>query len=392
MIISWIIYFATVLLASVFFLLYKDLLSLILFLTVLCIPVILLVINLVSFLLAKIEVEINETGSGISKPIKILVKVTNRSPFAITHVKLLAKFRNLFLNTEYSCEFVINSAPFSSKKFTYELKSEHIGNIDFSIKKAEIYDFFSLWKFSKHLGVSKIIPIYPETVGVSSTIRPNNFFIGEADKFSKAKAGDDPSEIFNIREYTEGDKLNKIHWKLTSKTDKCLVKEYSLPVSDNIFIYLDLKIPDFSDESVKLVNSLIKTYTSVSLDFAEKGISHYVGWYDIRKNSFVKAKVTTKADVFLALKKIFSSSVFASETMLENCDFFLKSKYSHIILMSSNSVTEVESLFTAFDLSLSLISIVSFGIGRYEVPTDAETRYISVIPDTEEQCLYGITF
>lgn len=392
MIISWIIYFAVAIATGAFFVLYKDLLALILFLSVLCIPVILFVMHLVSYLLTKIEVQIEDSSFGIDKPAKILITVKNSSPFAVTHIKLTAKCKNLFLNTEHDCRFVISAAPFSTKVFTYEMSSEHIGNIEFSIKKAQFYDFFSLFRLDKSIKTSKIIPVYPETVSVSGVIRPNNFFVGEAEKFSSSKAGDDPSEIFNIREYAEGDKLNKIHWKLTSKTDKYMVKEYSLPVSDNIFIYLDLKAKDTSDESLKKIDSLIKTYASVSLNFAKKSITHYVGWYNCRRNAFVKTKIKSESDVYLALSRIFSDSVFTSEPMLERCEFFLKSKYSHIILMSSNSAKDAESMFAGFDLSLALLSIISVEFERSEIPSTAETSFIPVIPDSEERCLYGVKF
>lgn len=214
MIISWIIYFILAVATGAFFILYKDLLALVLLLSVLCIPFILLLIHSVSFFLTKITVEIDDKEAGLGKPVKILIKVKNSSPFAVTHIKVFTKCTNLFLNAEHDCKFIISAAPFSTKVFTYEMKSEHIGNIDFTLKKAVFYDYFSLFRLTRKIKTTKIIPVFPETVAVAAEIRPNNWFVGEADKFSNAKAGDDPSEVFNIREYIEGDKLNKVHWKL----------------------------------------------------------------------------------------------------------------------------------------------------------------------------------
>ena len=392
MIISWIIYFAVAIVTGVFFVLYKDLLAFILFLSVLCVPLLLIIELLTAFLLTKIEIEVKESSLGIGKPLKILVKVKNHSPFSVTHIKMTTKCRNLFLNTEHDCKFVISASPFSTKTFTYELNSEHIGNVDFCAKKAVFYDLFSMFSLKKRINVTKIVPIYPQNVPVSSSIRPNNWFMGESEKFSSAKAGDDPSEVFNIREYIDGDKLNKIHWKLTSKTDKYMVKEYSLPVSDNIFIYLDFKVKDTLDESLKLVDSLVKSYMSISLDFAKKGITHYVGWYNQERKMFIKAKIKSPQDVYMTLGRIFSDSVYTDEPKLENCDFFQKSKYSHIILMSSNSAKDVESIFAGFNLSLSLLSVVSVSYEKNQAPSNSNARFITVIPDAEEHCLHGIKF
>lgn len=390
MIISWIIFFLVAVATGVFFVLYKDVIALILFLSVLLIPIVLLIIHLISFLLTKIDVEIEESNASTKKPIKIIISIENKSPFSITHIRVDAKFKNRFFDTEHDCRFVISSTPFSTKKLKYEISSVHIGNIDFLLKKAVFYDYFSMFRFSKRINITKVVPIYPESVPVSVEVRPNNFFLGEADKFSRVKAGDDPSEVFNIREYIQGDKLNKIHWKLTSKTDKYMVKEYSLPVSDNIFIYLDLKCKDESEESLLLIDSLIKSFFSISKEFINKGIIHYVGWYNSRRNVFVKSKIKTDADIYLTLNKIFSDTVFYDEPMLENCDFFSKHRYSHIVLMTSNSAKDVEKLFSGFDTSISLFSIVAIENERDDFPSDDETMFVPVVPECEEKCLYGI--
>ncbi len=392
MIISWLIYLAVAIGTGAFFVFYSDLIALIVLITVLAIPVLLFIIHFLAFVFTKIEVEVNDEKADLENPVKILIKVKNNSPFPVTHIRLSSGCKNLFLNTEYKARFVINSVPFSQKVFTYELNSEHIGNIEFTLEKASFYDFFSMFRLSKKLNIKRIVPLYPQTVSVSSHIRPNNWFVGEADKFSNVKAGDDPSEIFDIREYVEGDKLNKIHWKLSSKTDTFMVKEYSLPVSDNVFIYLDLKAKDTTDESLGLIDSLLKTYASVSLSFARKNIEHYVGWYNARTSVFVKTKIKSESDVYITLGRIFSDTIFVDEPMFEKCDFFLKQKYSHIITITSNPAKDAETIFAGFDISLSLLSVVCVEYERSEIPAMDNTKFIPVIPGAEEKCLYHIKF
>lgn len=392
MIISWIIYFVVAVACGIFFVLYKDLLALILFLSILCLPVILFVIHLISFLCSKIEVIADKNSAGIDNPVKVMIRIKNNSPFPVTHIKMTAKCKNLFLNTEHDCKFVVNSSPFSIKEFAYEMDSKYIGNIDFVIKKASFYDFFSLFRLTKNIKVSKIIPVFPSTVSVSVTIRPNDYFAGESDIFSTTKAGDDPSEVFNIREYTEGDKLNRIHWKLTTKTDKYMVKDYSLPVNDNIFIYVDLKTASAEETALQQINSLIKCYASVSLDFAQKGIAHVVCWYNCQRHVFNSARIAEPSDVYLTLSRIYSDSVFTNTPMMEKCDILLKNRFSHIIFMSTNSAKEVETAFAEFELDISLVSIVCVEYERSETPSYTTTEFIPVVPGHEEKCLYDIRF
>ena len=52
--------------------------------------------------------------------------------------------------------------------------------------------------------------------------------------------GDDPSELFELRDYQPGDKISRVHWKLSDKHDRLIVKEYGRVVSAETLILLDL--------------------------------------------------------------------------------------------------------------------------------------------------------
>ena len=58
----------------------------------------------------------------------------------------------------------------------------------------------------------------------------------ESFRYSGARPGDDPGETFDIREYQEGDSIRQIHWKLTGKLDKMMIRQRSFPVDDTVLI------------------------------------------------------------------------------------------------------------------------------------------------------------
>ena len=64
--------------------------------------------------------------------------------------------------------------------------------------------------------------------------------VDESDIFSKDKAGNDVSELFGIRPFMDGDSLNKVHWNLSARTNETMVREFSMPVESNIYVYIDL--------------------------------------------------------------------------------------------------------------------------------------------------------
>ena len=52
---------------------------------------------------------------------------------------------------------------------------------------------------------------------------------GEGERYSQRKAGDDPTELFALREWREGDRLSRVHWKLSQKWGGPLSRSWGFP-------------------------------------------------------------------------------------------------------------------------------------------------------------------
>lgn len=93
------------------------------------------------------------------------------------------------------------------------------------------------------------------------------YFMGSSDNFNTEKPGDDPSEIFAIREYQSGDRPRSIHWKQSVKTDSLLVKEMSLPKEDNIMLIFDC---------TEKLQRAVELFGNISYSLAEIGFLHNI--------------------------------------------------------------------------------------------------------------------
>lgn len=56
------------------------------------------------------------------------------------------------------------------------------------------------------------------------------------------RKGNDPSEMFDLREYVPGDDVRSIHWKLSGKTDTLILRQASDPSLYNIVLLMDFGI------------------------------------------------------------------------------------------------------------------------------------------------------
>lgn len=55
------------------------------------------------------------------------------------------------------------------------------------------------------------------------------------------RIGDDASETFDIREYREGDRISRMHWKLSAKREVPMIREFSREDSARFLFVLDLR-------------------------------------------------------------------------------------------------------------------------------------------------------
>ena len=53
--------------------------------------------------------------------------------------------------------------------------------------------------------------------------------------------GNDISEILQIKEYMKGDSIKNIHWKMSAKMGKTMVKELDTPNDNSVMIFIGLQ-------------------------------------------------------------------------------------------------------------------------------------------------------
>ena len=230
-----IIYFFIVIGTLLFTILYSDYFPLAIFITVLLLPIVLNIIikNI------NLNIESSDVLESKDKEISVKIVIKNNSIFPVLNGELKLSCYNKFSNNkeiEY-INFPINSK--EGESITFKIKSKYCGKLIIQAESLKIYDYLTISSVKKKLNKSKEIIILPNIYNLSlfNKILDVNSLDGES--FSKDKSGDDPSEVFNIREYVEGDKIQRIHWKLSSKVNNIMIKEYSQPISNSSIIIVE---------------------------------------------------------------------------------------------------------------------------------------------------------
>jgi uncharacterized protein (DUF58 family) len=210
--------------------------------------------------------------------------------------------------------------------------------------------------------------VSPVRVGGDGGVSHNT----ENDGRMQVVKGDDPSELFDIREYQHGDRVTRIHWKLSERTGRLLVKEFGRVLAGDALIMLDLNCTGQggADEADAILTAL----ASVSASLVGAGIAHDVEWYGARRNSLNRDHIEQAADGDKVMASILSESCLTEEP------FVLKSKlretgrnsYSKVIYMCSRSGMSDDdpaaliAKMAAADMSVMIVS-------GSDAPGDADT-------------------
>lgn len=200
------------------------------------------------------------------------------------------------------------------------LQNSKVGTVVVSTAKIRVYDAFGLFVFRKPDLQDQAVIIYPDMRNVEVHMEKPVENTGDGSRYSPDRPGQDVSEIFALREYVPGDEIRKIHWKLSGKTDRTMVRDFSLPLNYSVFLLLEL-----TRGSEELVDAQVEIFLALSRTLLENGISHNMGWYDAAEERFNVEELDDFEELELAAAGVLSS--YAAEESGEALDFYSASGY-----------------------------------------------------------------
>ena len=215
----------------------------------------------------------------------------------------------------------------------------HAGRYEFYADSITIYDPLRIFRKRINAHTRRDFTLKPNQFHMMLDLGSSASSILESDKYSRIRHGNDPGEVRSIREYVPGDPVKNIHWKLSEKMDKMLVKELSLPVTDDLLAVLGICDQSASFESMDACASVFASMLSAAL---KEGHSISACWIDPEKGGAIIRKVNTEqqaeqmADEYLACP-----AVGTHDTLMT---FLAESRYAHIVIVGSDVPAGISTL------------------------------------------------
>ncbi len=287
--------------------LYNEYMMGILFLTIIVIPFALFAILFYTSkkISGTLSTVMHVANKGELLPVSVMLY--NPTIFPVSNLTIYVTYKNSFSVKSYKKELAVNIDRRTKSNVICNLQSDCAGNLEITLNGIRNYDFIKLFSLKKKMNQKITIAVLPDLYELAQQdIRFQDTTLSDSEYFSQSKSGDDPSEVFAIREYREGDKPQRIHWKLSRKYDQIMIKEFSKPVDCSFLIFLHLTALKTRD-SLRTIDSLIEAAFSLSHTLQLKGQMHYMAWYERENNCCQRIQIAQEKDMFEALDGVMQS-------------------------------------------------------------------------------------
>lgn len=276
------IFYGLVLAGSIlFYIFYTAYLSALVLLMVFVAPLLSLLLTLPACFFIRARIRLEKDAAERDEPVPVIVEVENRwvLPCPLVQVRLrcvnhLGQGPDSSVFSPLELTESTEVAPRSRAVLRRSLVSRWCGQVEVLGAKVRLADPLRLFR----LPVAKIKE--SQQVEILPQLREIGVFpvegseAPESERYSPYRPGDDPGEVFQVREFREGDSLRRVHWKLSQRMETWMVRDFSQPMEYGLYL---LPEPGENPQPEEM-NRMMEAFASLSVSMIQQGCIHRVGW------------------------------------------------------------------------------------------------------------------
>lgn len=311
----------------IFALSFNGYLSLYAFLVTAFLPVLSLLLTLPAALSVRVEMTVEAQSAGKGQKVPLRLRLYSRSPIAGGRAWVTLDVRNTLTGEEQRERFVFTPCR-GDQTVEQPVCSPVCGQVVCRLARGRICDYLGLFVLPFRLPEQQLTVLFYPTVHQTVLFaQPMPLPESDGDKYSQTKPGDDPTELFGLREYREGDKLSRVHWKLSQKTGQTLYRELGLPVTDRTLFLLEW------NGSSRSVDAVLDVFSTLSGFLARQEIAHRAGFWNGVEKRFELLEIAGAEDLRPVLSAMLIKGRRGQLPPLE--ESMLPTGVSHLLYLSA---------------------------------------------------------
>ncbi len=310
-----------------------------------------------------------------AEPGTFILSMENKGVLPVPSVEAKAVCVNLRTGETDSFDIKRGLGPHKKQDIVLQVEPEHAGRYEVTVSSAVIRDPLGLWSyktgFNEHVGVTimpKLFDVNIHQAGVAA--------MPESDTESAKTRGAVSGDMIDIKEYVPGDPVRNIHWKLSEKTGKSLVKVLGNPVSDQYLILLDN--PAELAHDPEALDAIAAVYSSMIQTLRSRDIVCYAGWTDPVTGRAVIRRVAddneaaAAADEYLAVPAVLPGALSGISRGIAD------DRYAHVVIVGSRIPSNIDAIANGCSVTvLKYGEIGSFTDGSLTVVGFDKATYVN---------------
>lgn len=306
---AWISYVSLLLVSFLLSAFYLQTFFYLITILLLCMPV--FSYNLTKYTLSRLEPGLIHNPAICVKggESRLILTVDNPTYFPISSAELTVNTESLFYGGGEPVVHSLQLRPGNKNVLSFPVSYDKYGIYTTSVSKITVYDFLHLFSMSKTLSTEASVTVMPDTQPREK--RTEMLYEEGFDEFTdNERRGSVSSNVTDIREYQPGDRLSRIHWKLTEKLDKLIVKENEATSSNEFTVLLELYQPDKEvcdkafiesggkdDSMYHILDRAIEEAWSVSMELLGAGEPFRFVYYNAGSQDFSEQRIYSADDL-----------------------------------------------------------------------------------------------
>lgn len=290
---------AFILLLCVFF--YRQAFLVVLFLLMLILPPVSYLLCRQSF--RKLSARLSFSAAEAEKNLTVYLTIgfNNSSKFPLLHVECPLNISSPYYENRPQVTYILPAPSGNADALSLPMTFQCCGLYEAEIGTLKVYDLLHFFSFSREVNLHTRTMIFPKEK-LAASYHPSFYAEGFDEYETSVQTRNVSSNVTDIREYRPGDRLQKIHWKLSAKIDKLMVKENEAAASHQFYVLLELyrpaEHPEYLDKSV--------TYAyGISKELLLNRENFFFGFYSGLRQEFLSFQIRNDSDLMQALREAY---------------------------------------------------------------------------------------
>lgn len=292
----------------------------------------------------------------VNQELSLQIEIQKKNSILAGPIFVHFVFENVLYGNKYKQTVILQPSEKKSMQFTYHWQMKDCGNTKISIESVNCMDLLGLFRTNYQFSKVQEILVYPVQIQLNTLLQRKPETITDGELYDYAKHGQDVNEVSGLRDYTEGDTPRSIHWKLSSKLDNLVVREFGYPSNyHTLILYQMAKTVDGVKISNPLNNAVLSLCASLSYSVLEKNLEHQVGcmFHEEFHSNPVTSLATYDQMVLNLLCRPIEDNAHSEDIVYQFLRGNLSAEYTKVIYITSEyDESSIRQLARSVDLTI----------------------------------------